>query len=322
MTTLITGSAGFIGYHLAHRLLSEGQRVIGLDSHTKHFDGGLKQVRLNNLENFAGYTHYRADLNDRTTLTALVERFQPQMVYHLAAQAGVRGSLEFPEAYVHSNLTGLFTLLQVLSQHPPRHLIFTSTSSVYGERGLGDPFHEDDPADHPASFYAATKRSGELLTYTYPHLIPTTVARLFTVYGPFGRPDMAPLKFLRLIRGGGTVQIYGDGSATRDFTYIDDVIDSLVALSEVPPSRWQVVNVGGGNPHTVLDLLSALEDVLGFHATITHLPVQEGDVGHTLADPERLRGMIGKVPATPLREGVKELVRWATEPAQPVSRQF
>lgn len=329
MRVFVTGAAGFIGYHLAERLLADGHVVMGYDGLTDYYDPALKQARLDRLARHAGYTDVRGMLEDAELLNRSVAACAPDIIVHLAAQAGVRYSLEHPEAYVKSNVVGTFNLLEAARVAEPAHLLIASTSSVYG--GNRDvPFRESSAADWPLSIYAATKKAGEAMSHAYAHLhdLPTTCFRFFTVYGPWGRPDMALLRFAEAIEQGAPIDVYGEGQMRRDFTYIDDLIEAITRLAATPPvtgqpvsvegagdslspaAPWRVVNIGGGQPVELLDFIAALEAAMGKVADKRMLPMQPGDVRETHAAPDLLKALIGYVPQTPLADGVRHFVEW------------
>ena len=314
MRFLITGTAGFIGFHVAQRMLSEGHAVVGIDGITPYYDQSLKQRRH---EILGGFPQFRANvfmLEDAARLAECVRSAAADVVIHLAAQAGVRYSAENPRAYLDSNIVGTFNLLEALKGAPCRHLIVASTSSVYGaSRQI--PFEETQPTDHPVSLYAATKKATEVLTYAHAcgAELPTTVIRLFTVYGPWGRPDMAIFKFTKNIIEGRAIDVYGFGKMTRDFTYVDDTVESIRRLVDLPPDLkepYRVVNVGGGNPVGLLDFIAAIEAAVGRKAIRRELPMQPGDVPATYASTALLERLIGFKPQTPLNEGVGKFVAW------------
>ncbi len=325
MTILITGVAGFIGFHVARRLLARGERVAGFDALTDYYDPALKAARLGLLEQMPGFAFTKGRLEDEPGVRDLVSSTRPEVVIHLAAQAGVRYALEAPQSYVQSNVTGTANLLEALRAMPPKHLLFASTSSVYG--GNRDmPFHEDDRTDFPVSLYAATKKAGEAMCHSYAHLfgIPTTALRFFTVYGPWGRPDMALFKFVRSILADEPIDIYGHGAMRRDFTYIDDLADTLISVIDHPPSAgaassrdslspvapFRTLNIGGGQPVALMDFVAAIEASLGRTARKTFLPMQPGDVVETSASPELLETLLGTRPQTTIGSGVAEFVNW------------
>ncbi|MET0436171.1 MAG: NAD-dependent epimerase/dehydratase family protein [Devosia sp.] len=329
MKIFITGSAGFIGYHLARRLLEDGHRVHGYDGMTAYYDVSLKRARLALLTPSISFSFTEAMLEDRTALEAAITSFAPDAVIHLAAQAGVRYSIEAPRTYLDSNLTGTFNLLEVLRQTGIEHLLFASTSSVYGGNEAV-PFGETDRTDFPVSLYAATKKAGEAMSHAYAHLfgLPTTCFRFFTVYGPWGRPDMALFKFVSAIGRDEPIDVYGEGHMQRDFTYIDDLVEALVRLLPLPPVKgepiqvpdsmdslspvapWRSVNIGGGQPVGLLPFIDTVEAALGRKAKRTLMPMQQGDVQQTHAAPALLKALTGYAPETSVEVGVSAFVRW------------
>lgn len=314
---LVTGAAGFIGYHLSRRLLDAGWRVAGLDNLNGYYDVSLKQARLDELRARPGFSFLQGDLADQGAVEGAFARFRPNVVVNLAAQAGVRYSIENPRAYADSNLVGMLNVLEGCRRHPVQHLLYASSSSVYGNRQTA-PFSVDDPADHPVSLYAATKKADELMANAYSHLyrIPATGLRFFTVYGPFGRPDMAYFSFTRKILAGQPIQVFGGGDMYRDFTYVDDVTDAVERMLDHPPSDnpWGdphvIYNVGNHSPERLTDFIAALEQCLGVTAQKEYLPMQPGDVYKTCADVGPLMRDFGFAPNTPLREGLKRFVAW------------
>ena len=339
MKVLITGIAGFIGFHLAHRMVELGHRVFGVDNLNRYYDVRLKLDRLqelgimcteeHGLETIAadsGLRFRRVDLTDAEVVAALCAEERFDVVCHLAAQAGVRYSLSDPFAYTANNVHGFLSVLEAIRQTPVRQLVYASSSSVYGlDRHV--PFTESSAADHPVSLYAATKRANELMAHSYSHLfgIPSTGLRFFTVYGPWGRPDMALFSFTRAILNGDPIDLYNHGDMERDFTYIDDVVEAVLRVIDHPPqgaADWdgrqsgvspapaRVYNVGNGDPVSVLDLVSAIEQALGKKAIIREVPIQPGDVPRTWADGTALREELGYAPHTPVREGVSQFVSW------------
>jgi UDP-glucuronate 4-epimerase len=314
MRVLITGTAGFIGFHVAHRLLSEGHTVVGIDGITPYYDQALKRRRHELLAGFPQFSAHVLMLEDAPRLAECVRAAAADVVIHLAAQAGVRYSAENPRAYLDSNIVGTFNLFEALKGTPCRHLIVASTSSVYGA-SQSIPFKETQPTDQPVSLYAATKKATEALAYNYATSTPlaTTVIRLFTVYGPWGRPDMAIFKFTRNIIEGQPIDVYGFGKMTRDFTYVDDTVESIRRLIDRPPgldAPCQIVNVGGGQPVELPDFIVAIEAAVGRKATRRELPMQPGDVPATYASTALLEQLIGFKPQTPLAEGVGKFVAW------------
>lgn len=329
MRYLITGSAGFVGFHLAKRLIDDGHFVVGFDGMTDYYDVNLKRRRKAILEKSNGYRHFNGMLEDMAALQEAVADCRPDVIVHLAGQAGVRYSLEFPETYISSNLVGTFNVLQIAKEWQPIHLLIASSSSIYGGN-TEMPFSEAHKADWPITLYAATKKSIEEMSHAYAHLwkIPTTCFRFFTVYGPWGRPDMALFKFVSAIEKGAPIEVYGEGKMSRDFTYIDDLIESIVRLADVIPAEtspvlveniedslspvapWRVVNIGGGNPIGLIAFIEAIEACLGKRAVMTMLPMQKGDVQATYADPALLHALTGYVPGTSVEKGVRSFVDW------------
>lgn len=326
MTIFITGTAGFIGFHLARRLLAEGHVVVGYDALTDYYDVRLKRARHAILEASPKFRAVIGRLEDAALLTATVREAAPEIVLHFAAQAGVRYSIEHPETYMASNLMGTFNLLEALRGAPPRHTLLASTSSVYGANA-GPAFAETERTDFPLSIYAATKRGTEALSHSYAHLfnLPTTLVRLFTVYGPWGRPDMALMLFAGAIDRGEPIKIYGNGAMSRDFTYIDDVVEAVMRLigtvpvtgqpagaadSLSPVAPWRVVNIAGGQPVPLLDFIAAFETAMGQPALKTFLPMQPGDVSATRADATLLRALTGFTPEVAVADGVAAFVDW------------
>ena len=322
---LVTGSAGFIGFHLARRLLEGGHEVLGVDGLTPYYDVSLKIARHAQLKGHAGFAERVLMLEDMAALEEAAGAFQPEVIVHLAAQAGVRYSVDNPRAYIDANLVGAFNVLELARAADVRHLLLASTSSVYGaNREM--PFREHDRAPYPLSLYAATKRAGELISHSYSHLwgIPTTVFRFFTVYGPWGRPDMALFRFVRGIRSGAAIDVYNNGAMERDFTYIDDLVEAVWRLNEAPPelgrpvagdsmspaAPWRVVNIGRGEPVKLMNFIAETERALGRRARLNMLPMQPGDVERTFADPTLLETLTGYRPSTPISEGVAAFCRW------------
>jgi UDP-glucuronate 4-epimerase len=329
MRYFITGTAGFIGFHLARRLLESGHVVSGFDGMTPYYDVRLKQARHAALKQFPNFSCRVAMLEDRGQLDAAVTEAAPDVIVHLAAQAGVRYSLENPDAYIQSNVVGSWHVLEAARRAGCQHLLLASTSSVYGANETV-PFRETDRADEPLTIYAATKKGMEAMAHSHAHLhkLPTTVFRFFTVYGPWGRPDMALFKFSKEILDGGELEIYGEGRMSRDFTYIDDLVEGIVRLSGVIPSEdnrvhepagvdtlskvapYRVVNIGGGQPQQLMDFVDTLEETLGRSAPHRMLPMQKGDVPRTYAAPDLLQALTGYTPATDLKTGIKAFADW------------
>lgn len=326
MRFLVTGSAGFIGYHLCARLLREGHAVTGYDALTPYYDPRLKQERHRRLAEFAAFTPVIAQLEDKEALDRAVDGAPPDVVVHLAAQAGVRYSLEAPEDYGSSNVMGSLNVLELARRLKPRHLLLASSSSIYGMLP-GVPWHETDKADEPVSIYAATKKAMELMAHSYAHLfdIPTTAFRFFTVYGPWGRPDMALFRFFEAIAKDEPIQIYGEGRMARDFTYIDDLVEAVIRLIDIVPVRgaasvagdtlspiapFRVVNVGGGQPVGLIDFIEAIERTVGHPVKRTLLPMQPGDVPVTFASADLLAALTGYRPSTSVEEGIRAFADW------------
>ncbi|MCB1377029.1 MAG: NAD-dependent epimerase/dehydratase family protein [Alphaproteobacteria bacterium] len=318
MRALVTGSAGFIGFHLCRRLLAEGYEVTGFDAMTAYYDPRLKEARLAALGTSGRFTQIIGKLEDSDALLRATETAVPDVIVHLAAQAGVRYSFENPRAYVDSNLVGSWSLLEAARQVKPKHLMLASTSSIYGANPKV-PFAESDKADEPLSLYAATKKGMEAMAHAYAHLheIPTTAFRFFTVYGPWGRPDMALFKFTKAILAGEPIEVYGGGQMRRDFTFVEDLVEAIMRLAPLAPARserlavpYQVVNIGGGQPVGLIDFIETLEAALGKPSIRKLLPMQPGDVPQTYAAPDVLVSLTGYKPTTPLRDGVRAFVDW------------
>ena len=325
---LVTGAAGFIGAAVVQRLLSQGAKVLGVDNLSPYYDVGLKEARLAELRKRNGFTFLRLDLADRSVTAELFAREKPRRVVHLAAQPGVRYSLENPSAYVDSNLVGFANVLEGCRAAKVEHLVFASSSSVYGGH-TKMPFSVHDGVDHPVSLYAATKKANELMAHSYAHLfrIPTTGLRFFTVYGPWGRPDMAPMLFTKAILEGKPIEIFNDGQMKRDFTYVDDIAEGVVRVLDrpaAPDPAWtsaapdpatssapyRIYNIGNSQPVELLRFVEILEAALGKKAVRKLLPLQPGDVVATYADVADLERDIGFRPSTPLEEGLRKMVEW------------
>ncbi|MFG5121476.1 NAD-dependent epimerase/dehydratase family protein [Methylorubrum sp. POS3] len=329
MHALITGSAGFIGHALSRRLLAQGHRVTGFDAMSDYYDVELKRARHRNLAQYSCFTAVEARLETPGAVRDVMEAAKPDIVFHLAAQAGVRYSLVNPQAYVDANLVGVANILEAVRAHPVRHLMLASTSSAYGGN-TSLPFRETDRAVTPLTLYAASKIAGEAMAHSYAHLfsVPTTAFRFFTVYGPWGRPDMALFLFTRKILSGEPIEVFGEGAAERDFTYIDDLVDAIVRLSDHPPplpseggpvsdadtlsnvAPYRLVNIGGGRPVRLDAMIGALEAALGREALRILKPLPPGDVIRTHASTALLDALIGKVPETPLEVGIPAFVEW------------
>ena len=328
---LVTGAAGFIGFHVARRLLEDGREVVGVDNLSSYYDPKLKQARLAQLSAARNFKFVRLDLADRPVTAALFAEHRFPLVIHLAAQAGVRHSLTDPHAYADANLNGFLNILEGCRHQGCRHLVYASSSSVYGAN-TKMPFRASDNVDHPLSLYGASKKANELMAHSYAHLfnLPATGLRFFTVYGPWGRPDMALWIFTAAIAAGKPITLFNHGKMRRDFTYIDDVVQAVVRLIDRPaladprwspdkpnPSRssapWRVYNIGNNNPVELLDLVELLEQALGKKAIRELLPMQPGDVPATYADVDDLAREVGFRPSTPIAEGVKRFVAWYKE---------
>ncbi|MCG9095360.1 NAD-dependent epimerase [Laribacter hongkongensis] len=328
MKILVTGSAGFIGSTLALRLLKRGDTVIGLDNHNSYYDPLLKEARLERLLRYPGYTHLRLDISDGVAVKEVFTKHRPQRVVNLAAQAGVRYSIENPLAYIQSNIVGFAHILEGCRHYGVEHLVYASSSSVYGAN-TQMPFSIHQNVDHPLSLYAASKKSNELMAHTYSHLygLPTTGLRFFTVYGPWGRPDMALFKFTRAILAGEPIQVFNYGKHRRDFTYVDDIVEGVIRVLDRPaPSNpdwsgaqpdpasstapWRVYNIGNNKPVELLDYIAAIEAALGRQAVKELLPLQAGDVPDTYANVEDLVSEFQYRPATSVAQGVSHFVAW------------
>ncbi len=325
---LITGTAGFIGFHLANALLEKGKEVVGLDNINDYYDVNLKYARLKEAgidrddvewgrsaqsRKYSGYRFIRMNLGDKEGIMELFRNEQFDYVIHLSAQAGVRYSIDHPDVYIQSNIIGFFNVLEACRHYPVKHLLYASSSSVYGNNEKV-PFSEDDNVDHPVSLYAATKKSNELMASTYIHLydIQATGLRFFTVYGPWGRPDMAIYKFTKAMVNNKPIQVYAEGKLLRDFTYIDDIINGILSIlvrltKETPP---RLMNIGNNHPVTVNTLVTELENALGRHAQIEYLQMQPGDVNATYADISKINSYCGFTPNTDLKEGIKRFCEW------------
>ena len=318
---LVTGAAGFIGMHTALRLLERGETVIGVDNFTPYYDPALKEARAERLAAYPNFRMVRADIADHETINALVRDSSVKRIVHLAAQAGVRYSLENPFAYERSNLGGHLSILEAARHNGVTHLVYASSSSVYGDRPIdGAGFREDDPTVTPVSLYAATKRSCELLSQSYATLygFPQSGLRFFTVYGPWGRPDMAYFSFTQKILSGEPIEVYGEGRMARDFTYVDDIVDGIVGVLDRPPAQGghEVYNIGDNSPVGLMEMISTLEGALGVEAQKIMRPMQPGDVTATYADVSKLNALTGYAPKVALAEGLDRFVRWWREYAE------
>ena len=328
MKILVTGVAGFIGMHVALRLLNDGHEVAGLDNLNDYYDVNLKKARLKHIGSPNQFSFHKLDLADRDGINTLFNEFRPEVVINLAAQAGVRYSLENPHSYIYSNLVGFTNILEACRHYQVGHLVYASSSSVYG---LNEdmPFHEGQNVDHPLALYGATKKANELLAHSYSHLfnLPTTGLRFFTVYGPWGRPDMAPILFADAIIKGDPIKVFNKGQMKRDFTYIDDIVEGVVRVAMKPAEAdqffdpvdpdggtgncpWRVFNIGNSQPVKLMDFITELEQAFNVTAQKAFLEMQPGDVVETFADCRRLDDWVGFRPKTALRDGVRQFVDW------------
>ena len=316
MPVIVTGAAGFIGMHVAERLLLRGERVVGVDVFNDYYDPALKEARAARLAAHPGFRLARMDVADAAAFEGLVKETGARRVVHLAAQAGVRYSIDHPFAYERSNLAGHLSVLEACRRAPVcEHLVYASSSSVYGQRPLGgDAFREDDPVDAPVSLYAATKRAGELMSTTYGGLygLPQSGLRFFTVYGPWGRPDMAYFSFSEKILAGEPIEVFGEGEMARDFTFVDDIVDGVVGVLDRPPAAGEnrILNIGDSKPRGLMEMIAILEAELGREAGKVFRPMQPGDVRTTFADVSRLNALTGYAPKVGLEEGLARFVRW------------
>jgi UDP-glucuronate 4-epimerase len=326
MNVCVTGAAGFIGVYVAKKLLRIGYHVVGIDNLNDYYDPKLKAARLEQVCNHSSFEFVGTDICNFSILNDLFTNNLFDFVIHLAAQAGVRYSLENPRAYIDSNIVGFLNILECCKKYHVKHLIYASSSSVYG-LNTKQPFSEVDPVDHPASLYAATKKSNELMAHAYSHLfgLPTTGLRFFTVYGPWGRPDMAIFKFTKAILEGKPIDVYNNGKMKRDFTYIDDIVEGVIRIKDHIPTSdltndfsyptlnkipFRIYNIGNNNPVELLELISILESVLGRKAKLNFLPMQPGDVVETYADISRLNNEVGFIPVINIETGIKRFVEW------------
>lgn len=328
MKILVTGAAGFIGSALTMRLLERGDTVVGIDNHNDYYAPSLKEARLARYAQHQNYTHLRIDLADRQAISEAFATHRPETVVNLAAQAGVRYSIDNPLAYIDSNLVGFAHILEGCRHHDVKHLVYASSSSVYGAN-TAMPFAEQHNVDHPLSLYAASKKANELMSHTYSHLygLPTTGLRFFTVYGPWGRPDMALFKFTQSILAGETIKVFNFGKHRRDFTYIDDIVEGVIRVMDSPakpnaawngampdPSTssapWRIYNIGNNRPVELLDYIAALENALGKKAVMELLPMQPGDVPDTYADVSKLMNDFDYKPTTDIKMGIDNFVDW------------
>jgi UDP-glucuronate 4-epimerase len=328
MRILLTGVAGFIGAHLARLLLERGNEVVGIDNLNDYYDPRLKTDRLALLQPHAAFRFEKLDIADNVAMAALFKAVQPEAVVHLAAQPGVRYSLQNPHAYMQSNILGFLNVLEGARHNPLKHLVYASSSSVYGANVV-QPYSEHHNVDHPVSLYAASKKANELMAHSYSHLygIPVTGLRFFTVYGPWGRPDMAPFLFARAILARQPIQIFNNGDMLRDFTYVDDIVEGVLRVLEKPPAAnanwdaaaadpatsycpYRVYNIGNNNPVKLMDFVQAMEEAIGIDAIKDFQPMQPGDMLSTCADSTELEALTGFRPATDIRSGVSQFVDW------------
>lgn len=331
MKILITGAAGFIGFHLSQKLLKHDYQIIGIDNLNDYYDPSLKQSRLEILGKYNNFNFHKVDLKDKAAVDHIFETYQPTHVINLAAQAGVRYSIENPYAYVDSNLVGFVNILEACRNNPVEHLLYASSSSVYGGNKVA-PFSTNHNVDHPVSLYAATKKSNELMAHTYSHLygIPTTGLRFFTVYGPYGRPDMAYFSFTKDILEGRPIKVFNHGKMERDFTYVDDIVEGIVKLIDKAPTAnkewdeskddlstsfapYKIYNIGNNNPVQLMRFINALESALGKEAEKIYMDMQPGDVQKTYADVSDLEKDINFKPSTSIEDGLKHFVGWYKE---------
>ena len=328
MKVLLTGAAGFIGMHCAKYLLERGDQVVGIDNLNDYYDVNLKQARLDRLKGYERFTFHKTDLQNKDAIADIFVAESPERVIHLAAQAGVRYSLTNPHSYIDSNLVGFLNILEGCRNNDVQHLVYASSSSVYGSNTTM-PFSEQHNIDHPISLYAATKKANELMAHTYSHLynIPTTGLRFFTVYGPWGRPDMALFLFTKAMSSGERIQVFNNGQMIRDFTYIDDIVEGVIRVLDKPATPdakfdalrpdpatstapYCVFNIGNGNPTPLMDYIGALETALGVTARKNFMPMQPGDVPATSADTSELGKWVGFQPDTPVVDGVQKFADW------------
>ncbi len=325
---LVTGSAGFIGFSVSKKLLDRGDFILGLDNHNDYYDPRIKNARVKNLTKYPNYKHYKVDISDQNSLNDIFNNYKIIKVVNLAAQAGVRYSIENPTAYINSNVVGFTHILENCRQHKIKNLVYASTSSVYGAN-TKMPFSEHNSANHPLSLYAATKKSNELMAHTYSYLfkLPTTGLRFFTVYGPWGRPDMALFKFTKAILDEKPIDVFNHGKHTRDFTYIDDIVEGVIKTIDNPATvninwnsndpdpatskaPWSIYNIGNNNPVHLMDYIDALERALGKKARINFLPLQPGDVQDTYANVDNLSIKFNYKPKTTIDQGISNFVKW------------
>ena len=325
---VVTGSAGFIGFSVCLKLLEKENDIVGIDNHNDYYDPKIKEARLAILNEYSNYKHHKVDLTDQKNLENIFKEHKPQIVVNLAAQAGVRYSMKNPLAYINSNIIGFAHILENCHKYKIEHLVYASTSSVYGAN-TKMPFSEHDSVNHPLSVYAASKKSNELMAHAYSHLyqLPTTGLRFFTVYGPWGRPDMALFKFTKAILNEKPIDVFNHGKHTRDFTYIDDIVSGIIKIMDSPANAnidwnsdrpdpatskapWSVYNIGNNNSVKLMDYINALEKILGKKAQINFLPLQPGDVQDTFANTDNLEKKFNYKPSTSVLDGVSNFVKW------------
>ncbi|MBE7032626.1 MAG: NAD-dependent epimerase [Ruminococcaceae bacterium] len=317
---LVTGAAGFIGFHLSKRILEEGGEVIGFDNLNDYYEVSLKEARLDILNKYEKFTFIKGNLADRDAVWSIFDTYCPDIIVNLAAQAGVRYSIDNPGSYIESNIIGFYNILEACRHHKIEHLIYASSSSVYGNQQK-TPFSTDDNVDHPISLYAATKKSNELMAFTYSHLykFPSTGLRFFTVYGPYGRPDMAYFSFTKKIMKGETIKIFNNGDMYRDFTYVDDIVQGIMNMLLNPPKadengdRAKVYNIGNNNPEKLMYFIETLEKAIGKVAEKEYLPMQPGDVYQTYADVTELQKDFDFKPSTSIEDGLNRFAKWYFE---------
>ena len=331
MSILVTGAAGFIGMHTCQRLLDQGERIVGIDNFNDYYDINLKKARVALLLKNKNFSFEYIDITNLETLKLCYEKEKFNSVIHLAAQAGVRYSIENPHVYAQSNIVGFLNILEICRQYSVAHLVYASSSSVYGGNAK-TPFSEDDAVNHPVSLYAATKKANELMAHTYSHLydLPTTGLRFFTVYGPWGRPDMSPVLFARAIFENKPIEVFNHGKMQRDFTYIDDIVEGVVRVLKKPATAysnfdalnptassssapWRIFNIGNNQPVELLNYIEIMEKVIGKSAIKIFKPMQAGDVLATFADTQKLNEWVGFAPSTPLETGLYQFIKWVRE---------
>ena len=314
MKILVTGAAGFIGYHLIKKILNKNKKVIGIDNINSYYDTNLKKDRINYLKKYKKFSFYKIDLSNYKKLNDIVKKNKINIIIHLAAQAGVRYSIKYPRAYFKSNLEGFFNILEISKDNNIKHLIYASTSSVYGD-SKKFPLNENDRTDQPLSFYAATKKSNEVMAHSYSHIykLPCTGVRFFTVYGPFGRPDMALFKFTKNIINNHSIELFNNGKHLRDFTYVDDIVDGIYSLINKQSKKtipYEIFNIGNGTPKKLLDYLKYIEKNLKQKSKTKRLPLQVGDVVKTHSNINKLKKYTGYRPKTNIKIGIEKFIEW------------